>query len=205
MAHHINLLPWEFRRKTIQRRLLQRWAAVTALLAVSCGMMLGVIHQSLRQSRIELARLHEQAAPLRRAVSESHHLTALLQRSGERRLLLDSLNATDQPLQLLGIISRSAAETPGEIVVQGFEITESEVPAPSGQTSSGDRSVSTLITPAPTRRLGLSGMATDDLALSRFIAELRDSGVFRAVELRASNDIHLNAGSARHYVVECSF
>ncbi len=205
MASHINLLPWEFRRKTIQRRILKCWVAIAALFVMSSGIILDVDHQELRRSRNELASLSAQAAPLRQTVAESNRLTAQLQRSGERRLLLDSLNATGQPLQLIGIVSRSAAGTPGEILVEEFAITETDPPAPLSQTASADRNAPAPVIEVANRRLALSGMATDDLALSRFIAELREAGVFQAVELRASNDVNLNAGSARHYIVECSF
>lgn len=205
MASHINLLPWEFRRKTIQRRMLKCWIAVAALFVLGSRIMIGVSQQSLRRSRSELASLSERAAPLRQTVAESDRLAEQLKRSGERRLLLDGLSATGQPLQLIGIVSRSAAGTPGEILVEEFEITETDPPAPLSKTASADRSAPAPVIGAPSRRLGLSGMATDDLALSRFIAELREASVFQTVELRASNDINLNAGSARHYIVECSF
>lgn len=53
--------------------------------------------------------------------------------------------------------------------------------------------------------LGLQGFAIDDLALSRFVTQLRATGVFDAVELQTSSNVQLADGSARQYVVECRF
>jgi hypothetical protein len=204
MSTHINLLPWEFRRRTIVRRVLTRWAIVAVIALLGSGFFVVDSQLKLRESQAELQQLVQQTEPLRAVVAENRHLSDQLKRSDQRRLLLDSLAATSQPLQLVGIVSQSASTTPGEILVQQFELTETEAaPAARGKSTTSKNEAP----PAAEmyRRLGLTGMATDDLALSRFVAQLRDVGVFRTVELRASNDVDLSAGSARRYTVECSF
>ncbi len=204
MTSHINLLPWEYRRRTIVRRVLTRWAVLTVIALTGSGVFIVDNHLKLCESQAELQQLVQQTAPLRQVVDSNRHLSAQLKHSDQRRLLLDSLAATGQPLQLIGIVSQSASSTPGEIVVQQFELIENET-----ATSTREQSTAKQNTLPPVserhRRLGLIGMATDDLALTRFVTQLRDVGVFHTVELRASSDVDLSAGSARRYTVECSF
>jgi hypothetical protein len=204
MANHINLLPWEFRRRTIVRRVLTRWAIVAVIALIVSGFFVVDSHLKLGESQAKLQQLVQQTVPLREVVEENRRLSEQLKRSDQRRLLLDSLAATSKPLQLIGIVSQSASTTPGEILVQQFELTETEsVTNARGKTTTSKNEVLPAV--EKQRRLGLTGMATDDLALSQFVSQLRDVGVFHTVELRASNDVELSAGSARRYTVECSF
>lgn len=204
MANHINLLPWEFRRRTIVRRVLTRWAIVAVIALVASGFFVVDSHLKLRESQTKLQQLVQQTVPLREVVEENRRLSEQLKRSDQRRLLLDSLAATSQPLQLIGIVSQSASTTPGEILVQQFELTETEAATIArGKSTTGRNEAPPVV--EMQRRLGLTGMATDDLALSQFVSQLRDVGVFHTVELRASSDVELSAGSARRYTVECSF
>ena len=204
MTTHINLLPWEFRRRTIVRRVLTRWAIVAVIALLGSGFFVVDSHLKLRDSQAKLQQLLQQTVPLREVVEENGHLSDQLKRSDQRRVLLDSLAATSQPLQLIGIVSQSASTTPGEILVQQFELTETETATIARGKSTTSRNEAPAAVETQ-RRLGLTGMATDDLALSRFVTQLRDVGVFNTVGLRASNDGDLSAGSARRYTVECSF
>jgi len=204
MTSHINLLPWKLRRRFIIRRVLARWSAVAMIVLLGSSVFIVNSHLKLRTSQAELRQLVQRAAPVQQLIAENDRLTDQLERSDQRSLLLDSLAATGHPLQLIGIVSRSASATPGEILVQQFELIETEPTPTARTTSSGNKD---LLPPVGRkhRQLGLTGMATDDLALSQFVTQLRDVGVFQTVELRASNDIDLSAGSARRYTVECSF
>ena len=204
MANHINLLPWEFRRRTSVRRVLTRWAIVAVIALVASGFFVVDSHLKLRESQTKLQQLVQQTVPLREVVEENRHLSEQLKRSDQRRLLLDSLAATSQPLQLIGIVSQSASTNPGEILVQQFELTQTEAATIARGKSTTSRNEAPPVVEMQ-RRLGLTGLATDDLALSQFVSQLRDVGVFHTVELRASSDVELSAGSARRYTVECSF
>ena len=54
-------------------------------------------------------------------------------------------------------------------------------------------------------QLTLTGSAVDDLAVSSFVAWLRESEVFETVELRSSESVELNEHNARKYLVACVY
>ena len=101
-------------------------------------------------------------------------------------------------MQLIGLISTATSAVEGTIQLHSFQLTQSE--AVKSGTPVGSASQN-----APRMKLGLQGYAVDDLALSRFVSQLRSTGVFETVELQTSSNVQLVAGNARQYVVECQY
>jgi len=154
---------------------------------------------SLEDAEAAFAIVDDRAAPLRQIVQHNQKATEKLQVADQRQLLVDCLKAADRPLQLVGLISSTANTNDGSIQIQSFQLTQGEEPT-------NGASVPTAENDTPRRmKLGLQGYAIDDLALSRFVSQLRATGVFESVELQTSSNVQLAAGNARQYVVECQY
>jgi hypothetical protein len=199
MKSHINILPLQFRKKLLVRQIVPSWACVWGGVAVMAAIICWNADATLADAQAAFAIVDVRAEPLRQIVQRNQQATEDLKVADQRQLLADCLNAADKPLQLVGLISSTANTNDGSIQIQSFQLTQGEQPTKSASAATAENN-------APHRmKLGLQGYAVDDLALSRFVSQLRATGVFESVELQTSSNVQLAAGSARQYVVECQF
>jgi len=164
-------------------------------------------HSTSEQKQRQLDRLTSQAVPLRRLSEANQRLSERLNQAHRRHLLLQSLEGVHPPLQIMGLVSRSAHNDIGAVQVRSFILTPGA--ADRTQMSPGNARgsvVSSTKKPATNAgRLSLQGVALDDNALARFVNGLRNEGLFTSVELRSSSTLQLSFGDARQYSVECRF
>lgn len=208
MKTHLNLLPLPFQRRLIVRCESVRWGAASVVALIVSSLYCLDAGETTREMRSQLDHLTSQAAPLEILAAENRRLAVKLDVSHRRHLLLQSLEGVHPPLQLLGIVSRSASIEDGAIQVRSFVVTpESGGGRPSGrETRQRRQSVSRGgEETANNGQLSLQGIALNEIALSEFVNRLRSDGFFRSVELRSSSNVALPFGSARQYSVECRF
>lgn len=205
MKEHLNLLPLPFRRRLVIRQEMVRWgcASVVALM-VSIGMWLQA-RQAVEEKTSELAALNEDVRPLRIVEMTNQRLARELDTSWRRHELLLNLEGQNSPAQVLGHVSRSAAQRLGAVQVTSFSLlpaAERRVQRTRGGAVVNDASETG---PEFNGQLALQGVAANEQELTEFVEELRDEGFFSSVELRGSSSVTLRYGSARQYSVECRF
>jgi hypothetical protein len=211
MKTQINLLPWSFKRKLIVLHGLSRWAAMWAIVGGMGLAVYGYSISTLSGSEERLSIYQRKAKPLEKIASENKSIETQLARSDKRQLLLENLADLQQPLQLVGIISQSAKGSHGGVKVSSLSLEpfETTIVEPVKQTTNkrrrGAKPPTTKTIKVKSMKLALHGVAIDDLALSQFVARLREAGVFSKVELRDISNIQLTAGVARQYSVECVY
>jgi len=199
MKSHINILPLQFRKKLLVRQIVPYWASVWVGVAVVAAIVCWKADASLAEAQAEFAIIDVQAEPLREIVQRNQKATENLKVADQRQLLVDCLKAADKPLQLVGLISSTANTNDGSIQIQSFQLTQGEQPTNVASPGTAENDAQRRM------KLGLQGYAVDDLALSRFVSQLRATGVFESVELQTSSNVQLAAGNARQYVVECQY
>lgn len=199
MKSHLNILPLQFRKKLLARQIVPCWAVVWVGAAVVASCVCWKADASLAVARAEFEAVDARAEPLRQIVKRNSETADDLKIADQRQLLVDCLRAANKPLQLVGLISATANTADGSIQIQNFQLTQSEElttdQGRGSQEANGPRRM----------KLGLQGYAVDDLALSRFVSQLRATGVFESVELQTSSNVQLVAGNARQYIVECQY
>ena len=198
MKSHLNILQLAFRQKLLARQIAPCWGCVWGIVAVAAAFVCWNEDASLAVAKTQFAAVDVRAEPLRQIVQRNQKTADNLKIADQRQLLVDCLCAADKPLQLIGLISTATSTAEGTIQLHSFQLTQSEA------VTSGTPADSASLN-APRMKLGLQGYAVDDLALSRFVAQLRSTGVFETVELQTSSNVQLAAGNARQYVVECQF
>ena len=128
----------------------------------------------------------------------------LIARMRGRQSLLTHLDAGLHPLQVIGLVSRSAEFVGGRLRVEKMSFQVIEVSQPLVDQTAGQNGVD-LKQPAPIKafHLTLNGIASNYLAVSKFIIALRDSGLFESVELKSSERTEMAGGRARKFFVDC--
>lgn len=203
MKTSLNLLPKEFGRRLIIRRALVLWSSIllfACLAVIAAGYR---DHAILSTARRELAVSEARCEPVRATLKENNIIGGRIAELRGRQTLLANLNRGRHPLQLVGLVSRSAQNVGGNLKVASlsYQITETVVQSDVGQQNN------TGVTPPATIEsihLTLDGIAANDLAVSKFILALRESGYFRTVELRSSVRSELATGRTRSFRVDCT-
>jgi hypothetical protein len=210
MTEHANLLPASFQQRAMLRRRLVQWATVWlgTLLLLAAGAMWRVSSEAaLRQ---EVLDLEEQCGPLRELAQENQTIRDRLAEISGRQSLFAELDRAQRPLQVLGIISESALATDQQLHVDRLQLSPiaqptDPKPATTKAATAAAPPVKEVKTAPNHTSLVLSGLATDDLAVARFISGLRHSGVFHKVELQSSSRVPHLTGHARRYEIDCAF
>lgn len=208
MNDHLNLLPLSVRRRNRLWLRLRQWTIVWMTVATICVVFTLMQVSRVAAERYRLSKLEETARPLRATQQELDQNLQRLKILRSRESLLAMLDRMEQPVQLLGIVGRSVGGERPEVQVYELLVAPTQIVQaikPSEQKSA------TPGTPAPTTRmieraqLKIDGFGIDDLAVARFVAGLREAGVFESVALRSSIHIATLPGDCRQFTVECVF
>lgn len=207
MKAFINLLPFEYRRRELVRLRLLQWSLVWA----GC-LLLIVAAWWLKQSQHRASRLAVEAAetrfrPLEQLMGQRRAMETELRRLHAKGTVLGRLRDEIQLLTLIGMVSHGARECRGRLVVDemAFQRKANNASADRPQRDPGKP---TDTEPGaegsgPRASVTLRGTALDNLAVARFAAALRDSGLFERVELKSSVGDESAAGNLRAYLLEC--
>jgi hypothetical protein len=224
MKNSINLLPLRYRRRQLLRRMLASWLLVwIACLGIGIGVCgLAWRHsQSLEQAALAAERT---AGPLKQLVDEQATMQSAIGELDAKAPAAGAVQSDRPVLTLIGLVSQSAQRCQGRLVVEQLSFERKDKsPAGAGKMppaaetppdSSSHRlaarpgvgAESPNTAPAedePWGRLTVRGDALDNLAVATFVVGLRDSGVFRHVELKSCNRSLVAGHESRSYLVEC--
>ena len=198
---HLNLLPFAERRRLLVRKRLHQWLPMTFLAA-----LIGVIacsreYSMLGAERETLARVGSRTAAALERVEQVERIRQRLDALQQRESLVAMQNNSGQPLQLLGMVSQGANQSKSKISIENFTLStvQERVTVPSE------------IDPARTvtqinevYELKLQATAASDLAVTRFVAALKDYNVFDRVLLESSRAISDDDGR-RKFNLSCRY
>lgn len=211
MKSNLNLMTLEWQRRHVVKRHLVRWGRVAALVAMLTAVTWWKVHGDVTEVRAELAGLEARASLFRSQLAENKRIEQKIELAQRRKKLFNSLSLPQQPLQLVGIISASAREQNGQIRIASFELAPSQMldgqaDEPARPRNAGRRAASTEpVKPVVRTAVSLSGIAENDMALTRFVASLREAGVFVEVELKSSRKVQRDDRVACEYDVSCIY
>ena len=210
MSASQNLLPSSWCRRVLVAQRLRAWSlawVVSALLAAfTCAGMLWAHRRNLT----ELSELQTAAAPLRQIDQQTSKLQQELLQLEGRESLLAMLDTSEQPFKIVGIVSQSAAQTAGKVQVREFSLRSGRKNA-TRASSARRQSLAQQATPVntPTEQDGetvelrLVGVAGDDMAVTRFVDQLRQYNVFDTVTLHSSQST--SGDGAREFMISCEY
>jgi len=205
MRPFINLLTLSYRRRQRIRRSLRKWSLVWLACLAAAVAAQGLAAQRSAYLRQQLFAAERSAAPLERLQQEQATLQGSLQATVAKGTVLGQVQDERPPLSLLGAISQSAHRCKGRLVVRhlGFERKER-------QSMEGNKSPPVAKTQQtdPEKReswgcVTIGGSAVDNVAVATFVVGLRDSGLFRNVELKSSLRALDGKREIHCYVLEC--
>lgn len=205
MKTHLNLLPKQFSMRLLVRSRLLQWSFVWIATGVVVATVCLLEFDAAASQRGIAERLDHDAAPLRKIIQENEQIRKRLAELSERRALLRRLDGSQNPLRLIGLVSKAARLSGGRLMVDDFSLQQlqddtSTPTAAIQQTKNGlsDHSDDRMT-------LILAGTAFDDLAIAQCIVFLRDTGLFDSVELKSSTKSQTADDGTREYLVECTF
>jgi hypothetical protein len=207
MKTFVNLLPLEYRREKILRRRAVQWSVVWAgCLAAAAGAWW--LKHDHERAALQVIRAAEQRyLPLEKLNRQGKAMQTELGELRAKGTVLRQLRE-DRPLvTLIGLASRSARQCNGRLVVRNmvFERKKSEAdkntgpPGPPKQEPQEPAAEQET----PWASVTFEGEALDNLAIATFVAALRDTGLFRRVELKSSIGSKSPDTQAHAYSVEC--
>lgn len=210
MKSNLNLMTLEWQRRHLLKRHLIRWGRAAALIAVLTGVTWWRVSGDLGEIQTELTSLEERASLYRNQLAENTKLEQGIVLAERRKKLFNSLSLPQQPLQLVGIISASARRQDGQIRIASFELAPAEsvvARVDSNRQRNARPAVDQAEEKQPVVRtsLNLSGIAENDIALTRFVASLREAGVFVEVELKSSRKVQRDDRLACEYDLSCIY
>ncbi len=208
MKTFVNLLSLEYRRKELLRRRLLQWSLVWTLCAAA-GVGLWWLAQSRYRASLGALEGAEQAyTPLEKLVRQTQAMQEELEQHSTKGTILSQLRDERPLLTVIGVVSQAARRCDGRLVVHDLSFQRHNQPA---QTRDKDKAKGAEEEPeektaevkAPWASVTLKGEALDNLAVATFVVSLRDSGLFRRVELKSSVGNKSSKPELRSYVLEC--
>lgn len=203
MTDHLNLLPYEYRRRAIWRRRRKLWLVIWVVTAIAMAGFYGVSYAAMKSQRDEMLQLEASCEPLRKLEIDSQAIAKSLAELGGRKSLLAKLDRGEQPVQLIGLLSDAVRRVEQQVVVsdllvEPFRIDEAytEIDA-QGQEKK-------LVRQLDRFRLRISALGVDDLHVAHFVSVLKDSEVFEDVALISTGE-PVQRYTLREFVVECVF
>jgi Tfp pilus assembly protein PilN len=191
MKSHVNLLPGHVRRRLTARIRIAQWSFVWLTCVAILGGIMGFKFREMAFANSRLAELEASSVPIRQAEEENQRMRASLTALADKASILASLGVPLDALQAIGLVSRGADQCEGKLWVDSLSLTAAPATAAGGN--------------AAPHGLVLRGTAENDLAVTGFIVSLRETKAFLSVELKSSVEVESPEGSARNYLIECTF
>jgi hypothetical protein len=185
MKTYVNLLSPKHQRAALVTKLLWRWCAVWALGLTIVAVVFWVNKERFQKAAASISAAELACRPVVMTAEENARMLSQVRRFDCRETLVGQLGDERPVLGLLAVVSRSARVCDERVVVRDLHF-EQQAENPS-TTSPADQPASTNLRSAePEAVLTISGDALDNLAIAKFAAALRDTRIFRDVELKSS-------------------
>lgn len=196
MRQEVNLFPQDHCRWQVARRRLLQWGAVWIAAFFLVSIIYWIRCNGQESSHAQLMALESEYAPIKKLQTEVATTRALIEDLQKRESLALEL-ADEQPLlALVGILSRAARDCDGEVCIQHLSLVRKVA---TNKAENGSEP------PASHKLLILKGLGVNNLAVARFAASLRESRVFKAVELESTGAPIRGEDTSRSYQLECTF
>jgi hypothetical protein len=190
MKRSLNLLPESYRRRVAARRLLHRWVW-TAVLS-GCGFALYVSHQhQITRSDFERLKVAQsKARPYIEMTEGAERLIKEIETIRANDALVDRLTDERSPIVPIAVVSQAARACTGRVWVRRLSF-ESTLPAePASNAKPAPRPQGNPLTQTESTQAGermtLDGFGVDNLSVAEFVAALRQTEAFQAIELKSS-------------------
>ncbi len=190
MKSSVNLLPFAYRRSDLLRSRLLQWSLVWIVCAVIAAGIGWVKQGRYRSSLGAMEAARGNYLPLEKLMHERDEARSKLGRLHAKGTLLGQLRERRPILTLMGVVSQSARKCDGRLFIRSLQFEHHERPTQSDQRrrkgkDSGKKQETTEEV-LPWATVTLEGDALDNLAIATLAAVLRDTGLFRRVELKSS-------------------
>ncbi len=197
MKTFVNMLPESFRKRNLLRLRLAQWAPVWVLVfAGAASACWSEYSKFTAASDVALAK-ERQYAVVDRLNVELVSIRERLKGLQEHEAIAAELVNNQPLLSLVGIVSRSARQCGGKLRIEKFSLGR-------GTPSASRTNQQQTPAAAPRRQLVLQGKSVDNLAIPKFVALLRQAGIFEQVELKSAKEGRSEGDRAHSYLVECS-
>jgi hypothetical protein len=217
MKTSLNLLPLEHRVRETARRRFVHWCLVWAVCAAAAVGVWWLKHGRCLALRQRLQVAQRDYAPLEKLLGETETMRSELDGLHAKGTILGRLLDDKPVLTLFGAVSQSAQRCNGRLVVQRLLFERHKKPdgdppasepsqeGPAKRPAAGQAGPTppSAETAEPWGAVTIEGQASDNVAVATFVVSLRESGLFRRVELKSSVGKTSADGELRTYQLEC--
>ena len=207
MKTSVDLLQSEYHLVTLLRRRVLQWSLVWGACVV-----IALATWWLMQSRLSGARRAMEAAqcsylPVEKLSQQNATMQRELRQLQAKGTVFGQLRDERPLLTLVGLASQAARQCNGRLVVRKMSFRRhEETPRDDGRQQKdrkGRQQEKAAKRDSPWATVSFNGDALDNLAVATFVVALRDSGVFRRVELQSSVESKAADTETRSYSLEC--
>ena len=203
MKTYVNLLSPRHQRTALVKRLLIRWCAAWALgIAVLAGVF-WINKGQHERTAASLSAAELACMPVVATAEENERMLAQVRQFACRETLVGQLRDDKPVLGFLAVVSRSARVCDERVVVRDLhfeQLSANPKPVNKKDAEAPDKNFE----PAdPGAVLMIEGDALNNLAIAKFTATLRDTGLFRDVELKSSVGKTSAQRPMHSFVVRC--
>lgn len=214
MKRSLNLASIETRSRLALRRVLRFWAGAWLLLLAALGAVAAMQWLSVERAARAAEQIERRQPSLNALKLRSAQLKNQFRALQNGQSLIAQLEPEQLGFQVLAAVSASARRCGGRIQLQQLSLSRTR-PAPAaadaaadagGQSEPGNAQGGPVDSEpsAEIAMVTLKGIAIDNLAIARFVADLRDGQLFERVELRWAMEAAETRGMGRSFVIECT-
>lgn len=175
MRTMINMLPASYRRQQMLRNRCTQWAsAISVMLVVGWGWHWLEMREQAKLSR-QLDVLSREHAPTRTMLKQVIDMRRQLKELDEHEEVAKELETQRNALTLLGVISNTTQKTKGRLRVTKMELSNFQSPSVAA--------IAAESAPPPGGLL-LAGVSLDNPSVALLMDGLKNSGIFRKVDLK---------------------
>jgi hypothetical protein len=203
---HINLLPINYRRRTLTWVRLRQWLVAWLLAWTTLVPAWWIKDRERRAAQSAMEPLEHEFAAVMKLQAENRRMLAKLNDVGTRETLLGELQAEPPPLLSVALVSRSARNSGGELFVDHLTYDSHYAQRQLYERQKKDPQRAKILPEQVIHRdLVLTGLGVNNLAIAAFVVALRDAGVFNRVDLKSAVQSADSDRPAIQYLVECRF
>jgi len=207
MKSFVNLLPFEYRRRELVRRRLLQWSLVWLVCIAAVTGIGWAKYGRWRRLQQAIGTVQHRYRPLARIISQRDAARGELRKLHARGTVPSELVEQRPVVTLLAVVGRSAQKCDGRLVLRNLTFQRQKAPPATGARQ--DRKNPKKPQPPvavqnrPWATVTFEGDALDNLAIAKFAAGLRDTGLFQRVELKSSVGKEAADVITHTFTVEC--
>ena len=204
---HIDFLPLKHHRAVLLRCRLLQWSVVWVGCVAMAAAGWWLMQSRCRASRHAMEAAQRSYSPLEKLIAGRNDLQTKLGALKAKGTVFGQLRDERPLLTLIGAASRSARQCNGRLVVHSFSFKRQEDLRDTNPQKGKVRNKQSQDSPkeeeTPWASVTFAGDALDNVAVATFVVALRDSGLFRRVELKSSVGNKSADAEVRSYLLEC--